>query len=81
MKSLGELLSLVEKANKNQLWNMIYDFDMMGFYREDKRVKRGYIISCLNNCYESDSLRISEKLEMEKSVLNAMNYESEVIKR
>ncbi len=73
MKTLDELLLLVKKADKNQLWDMIYEFDMLGFYREDKRVKRNYIISCLENCYESDSLTISEKMEMEKAVLNAMN--------
>lgn len=72
MKTLEELLQLVNKANKEQLWSMIYDFNMMGFYREDKRVKRNYIIECLKNCYENESLSISEKKEMEKAVLNAM---------
>lgn len=70
MTRLEDLVSIVKKANKEQIWDMIYDFDMMGFYREDKRVKRNYIIACLQNCYDSSSL--SEKLEMEKAVLNAM---------
>lgn len=72
MKTLKELVDIVKKANKNQIRSMIYDFDMMGFYREDKRVKRNYIIECLKNCYESEALTISEKMEMEKAVLNAM---------
>lgn len=70
MTELDDLVALVKKANKNQIWHMIYAFNMMGFYREDKRVKRNYIIACLQNCYDSSSL--SEKLEMEKAVLNSM---------
>lgn len=35
MKNLEILLNLVKKANKNQLWYMIYDFENIGFYRED----------------------------------------------
>ena len=31
MKDLKTLLDLVKKANKNQLWYMIYDFENLGF--------------------------------------------------
>lgn len=78
MKTLEELLQLVKKANKNQLWYMIYDFENLGFYREDKRQQRNFIIECLKNCYTTELneflLHDYDSIRMEKSVLNAMLY-------
>ena len=76
MKTLEELLKIVNKANKKQLWHMIYDFNMIGFYREDKRQQRQYIIDCITNCYTTGlneyGNRDSDSLNMEKAVVLAM---------
>lgn len=74
MKDLNELLELVEKANKAQLSDMIYWFDMMGFYREDRRQQRGYIIACLMNCYTTDKEKYMyhDSIEMQNIILKAM---------
>lgn len=77
MTSKDVLLGMVKKANKDQLWHMIYDFGMIGFYREDKRVQRQFIIDCINNCYTTalvvyDELPDSDCLLMEKAVIRAM---------
>lgn len=76
MKTLEALLEIVKKANKNQLWHMIYDFEMIGFYREDKRQQRGFIIECLTNCYKTEldtwGLYDDTSLEMERAVVTAM---------
>ena len=76
MKTKAELIAIVKKANKEQLWSMIYDFDMIGFYREDKRQQRGYIIGCIEGCYETEKniygCYDSDSVEMEKAILKAM---------
>lgn len=76
MKTLEQLLDTVKRANKIQLWHMIYDFEMLGFYREDKRKQRQFIIECLKNNYTTE-LNIygnhdSDSLRMEKAVITAM---------
>lgn len=77
MKTLDELLTLVKKANKKQLNSMIYDFGYLGFYREDKRQQRNFIVECLVNNYTTDKniygILDSDSVFMEKSVLEAMN--------
>ena len=76
MRTKEDLIAIVKRANKKQLWNMIYDFDMIGFYREDKRQQRGYIIACLNNCYTTElnayGIHDSDSVAMEKAIINAM---------
>ena len=76
MKTLEELLHLVKRANKNQLWQMIYDFENLGFYREDKRSQRKFIVECLKNCYTTELneyfLHDYDSMIMEGSVINAM---------
>ena len=77
MKTLEQLLKIVKKANKNQLWHMIYDFEMLGFYREDKRQQRGFIIECLTNCYTTEKnprydTFDDDSLRMERAVITAM---------
>lgn len=74
MNELEVLLHIVKKANKNQLWYMIYDFENLGFYREDKRQQRQFIIECLQNCYttKSTDYLYDDSLRMEKSIINAM---------
>lgn len=76
MRTKEDLIKLVKKANKKQLWSMIYDFDLIGFYREDKRQQRGYIIECLNSCYTTKKdvygLLDTDSLRMEKAIINAM---------
>ena len=78
MKTLEELLQLVKRANKNQLWRMIYDFENLGFYREDKRQQRQFIIECLKNCYTIELneyfLHDYDSMIMEGSIINAMEY-------
>lgn len=76
MTDKKELIAIVKKANKEQLWSMIYDFDMIGFYREDKRQKRKYIVECLENCYTTAlnvyGCRDEDSKRMERAVLNAV---------
>ena len=76
MKDLKILLDLVKKANKNQLWYMIYDFENLGFYREDKRQQRSFIIECLQNNYTTELnkylIHDDVSMRMEKSILNAI---------
>lgn len=76
MKTLEELLKKVKKANKNQLWYMIYDFEKIGFYREDKRQQRQFIIECLQNCYRTNLNEYythdDDSLRMERAVITAM---------
>ena len=70
------LLDLVKKANKNQLWYMIYDFENLGFYREDKRQQRSFIIECLQNNYTTELTKYlihdDVSMRMEKSILKAI---------
>lgn len=78
MKTLEELLNIVKLANKKQLKSMIYDFEYLGFYREDKRQKKKFIIECLENCYTTEikepyNIYDSDSLWMEKFVLKAIN--------
>lgn len=76
MKTLEELLKIVKKANRHQLWHMIYDFEMIGFYREDKRKQRQFIIECLQNCYKTELDEYGrheyDSLRMERAVITAM---------
>ena len=76
MKSLEELLKIVKRANKNQLWHMIHDFEWIGFYREDKRQQRQFIIDCLTNCYKTElnqyGIHDDDSLRMERAVVAAM---------
>ena len=76
MKTLEQLLQIVKKANKNQLWRMIYDFEMLGFYREDKRQQRQFIIDCLTHCYTTEineyGIHNNDSLSMERAVVTAM---------
>lgn len=79
MKTLEELLEMVKRANRKQLWSMIYDFEMIGFYREDKRRQRQFIIDCLTNCYTTEvkqpyGIHDKDSLSMEKAVLQAMLF-------
>lgn len=69
MTSKNDLLEMVSKANKRQLWYMIYDFELIGFYREDKRVQRQFIVDCINNCYEFSDI---DCLLMEKAIIKGM---------
>lgn len=76
MKTLEALLEIVKRANKNQLWYMIHDFEYIGFYREDKRQQRQFIIECLTNCYKTEldvwGLHDDTSLRMERAVVTAM---------
>ena len=76
MKTLEQLLQIVKKANKNQLWHMIYDFNSIGFYREDKRQQRQFIIDCLTANYTTELNRHGnhdeDSLRMERAVITAM---------
>lgn len=76
MTKLNELIKLVNKANRKQLWFMIYDFEMIGFYREDRRQQRGFIIECLNSCYNSElkdnGCYDCDSYRMERAILSAM---------
>lgn len=39
-------------VDKEVLWDLVYYFDGIGFYQEDKRrSKRQYIYDCIDNCY------------------------------
>ena len=76
MSTLETLLNKVKKANKNQLWHIIYDFELIGFYREDKRQQRQFIIECLQNCYKTElneyGIHDDDSLRMERAVITAM---------
>lgn len=76
MRTLEQLLKIVEKANKSQLWHMIYDFESIGFYREDKRQQRQFIIDCLINCYKTElneyGTHDEDSLRMERAIIVAM---------
>lgn len=76
MKTLEALLQIVKRADKNQLWHMIYDFESMGFYREDKRQQRQFIVDCLTNCYTTKlneyGIHDDDSLRMERVVVTAM---------
>ena len=76
MKDLKVLLDLVKKANKKQLWYMIYDFENLGFYREDKRQQKKCIIECLQNNYTTELnkylIHDDVSMRMERSILNAI---------
>ena len=56
---------------------MIYDFEMIGFYREDKRQQKQFILDCINNCYTTDinmyGIHDNDSMRMEEAVLNAVS--------
>lgn len=77
MTELKTLLQIVKKANKEQLWHMIYDFEMLGFYREDKRQQRNFIIECLKNCYTTELneyyIYDDTSVRMERSIITSVS--------
>lgn len=70
MTTAYELIQMVMSANKDQVDRMIYEFDNMGFYREDKRVRKKYIISCINHSY--NYLDCYEQIRMEQAIIKSM---------
>lgn len=77
MLSKEELMTIVKKADRKQIFSMIYDFEMIGFYREDKRHQKQFILDCINNCYTTDiniyGIHDVDSVRMEKTVLNAVS--------
>ena len=76
MLSKEELMAVVKKADRKQVFSMIYDFEMIGFYREDKRQQKQFILDCINNCYTTDinmyGIHDNDSMRMEEAVLNAV---------
>ena len=77
MLSKEELMAVVKKADRKQVFSMIYDFEMIGFYREDKRQQKQFILDCINNCYTTDinmyGVHDNDSMRMEEAVLNAVS--------
>ena len=77
MLSKEELMAVVKKADRKQVFSMIYDFEMIGFYREDKRQQKQFILDCINNCYNTDinmyGIHDGDSMRMEEAVLNAVS--------
>ena len=77
MLSKEELMAVVKKADRKQVFSMIYDFEMIGFYREDKRQQKQFILDCINNCYTTDinmyGIHDNDSMRMEEAVLNAVS--------
>ena len=77
MLTLTQLLNMVNRATRKQVDSMIYDFNRMGFYREDKRVRKEYIKECLIANYTTGlnmyGIIDSVSYEMMCSVLDAFN--------
>ena len=77
MLSKEELMAVVKKADRIQVFSMIYDFEMIGFYREDKRQQKQFILDCINNCYTTDiniyGIHDGDSMRMEEAVLNAVS--------
>ena len=77
MLSKEELMAVVKKADRKQVFSMIYDFEMIGFYREDKREQKQFILDCINNCYTTDiniyGIHDGDSMRMEEAVLNAVS--------
>lgn len=51
----NELLDIVRKADKYLLYYLIYNFEELGYYREDKRSGRKFVLNCIENCYDESS--------------------------
>ena len=77
MLSKEELMTVVKKADRKQVFSMIYDFEMIGFYREDKRQQKQFILDCINNCYTTDinmyGIHDIDSMRMEEAVINAVS--------
>ena len=77
MLSKEELIAVVKKADRKQVFSMIYDFEMIGFYREDERHQKQFILDCINNCYTTDTnmygIHDCDSMRMEEAVLNAVS--------
>ena len=77
MLSKEELMTVVKKADRKQVFSMIYDFEMIGFYREDKRQQKQFILDCINNCYTTDinmyGIHDNDSMRMEEAVINAVS--------
>ena len=76
MTTKDKLIAIVKKANKEQIQKMTYDFNMIGFYNEDKRRTKSFIVNCIENSYDTyfDSFGIndSDSIWMEKSILKVV---------
>ena len=77
MLSKEELMAVDKKADRKQVFSMIYDFEMIGFYREDKRQQKQFILDCINNCYTTDinmyGTHDNDSMRMEEAILNAVS--------
>lgn len=74
------LLDLVMDASKNQLWDLWYQFTQIGYYTEDKRKIRQFVMDVINNCYKEDSDKafdITNNHEIENAVFNALHKDKE----
>lgn len=65
--SLEILLSLVKGADREITKRLIYEFETLGFYREDKRQRKNFIVGCLCNNYttEKDCYGMLDALSIE----------------
>ena len=67
LPSLKKLLKLVKEADSETTDRLIYEFESLGFYREDKRQRKNFIIGCLCNNYntEKDCYDLFDTLSIE----------------
>lgn len=74
------LLDLVMDARKDQLWDLWYQFTQIGYYTEDKRKIRQFIMDVISNCYKEDSDKpfdITNNHEIENAIFNALHKDKE----
>lgn len=71
--SKKELINIVKNFNKVQVKFTISGFEMIGFYREDKRQKKSFLINCIENCY-NDNTDTLDNAEIRQQILLTLNY-------
>lgn len=65
--TLQKLIKIINTATKEQIDKIIYEYEYMGFYREDKRERKKFIIDCLK--YSYNNVSVEEQLEMAQAIL------------
>lgn len=82
--SKQDLIDIVKKADKYLLYYLIYNFEEIGYYREDRRSGRKFVLSCLDNYKEEpkDHYQENDNKELKDAVLYAVElYNKNSIKK
>jgi len=66
----GVLIALVMRANRNEVNKISEGFERLGYYPDDSRRKKQYIVLCLNQVHGT-----ADRTKLEQIVTNVMGGE------